>query len=233
MNKKLSNFLVVTSVLLGPIFALALTKPAPGADVESLSYVFYLYYDQGQLFADRDYEIKFNVLNEKFTSETPNPQTSYKGEIVNFKSEVVKTFQFDPQRGDPRFLKGKVSVRGPYAADALKASFYDGQGKQLLSVFVSQASICDNSGLCDSEAGENEQICPNECKKPRITTPQGTRLPPPPVSDEGPDITTILTYVVGGVGVAVVAWFGWKWWRKRREGSFPLPPPSPPPSPIS
>ena len=69
-------------------------------------YLFHLYYDNGQLFADRDVQFKYDVLPEMFVSEILNTQFPYKGEVVNLKGEVAETFQFDPRKGNPKFLKG-------------------------------------------------------------------------------------------------------------------------------
>ncbi len=221
---KSALFLLVLFVSL-PNFIYAVTKPAPDSNIDNLSYVFYLYYDNGQLFADRDYEIKFDLVNEVFSPESPNEAVAYKGEIVNFKSEVVKTFKFDPQKGDVNFKSGKLMVRGPYVPNALSAKFYNNQNQPLVTMFISVASICNDDGFCDSVAGENEKTCANDCKKPRAT-------PTPAVIQDdssgflgGFDLNTVLIYVVGGAGVAVLAWLGWKWWKKKRGESF-MPPPS-------
>lgn len=217
--------ILIVSILITPFyFSSALTKPGPDADIDNLSYVFYLFYDNGQLFADRDYEVKFDVLEEAYSPELPDEAIAYIGEIVNFKQEVVKTFRFDPRRGDPDFKVGKITVRAPYVSDALSARFYDNQGRQLVTMFVTIASICNDDDFCDSVAGENEKTCSNDCKKIRPT--------PIPITPEVTsgflgdfDMITIGIYAVSGLGVIVLAWFGWKWWKKKREESF-LPPPS-------
>lgn len=217
--------------LLFAISAFAVTKPDPNADINSLSYVFYLYYDHGQLFADRDYEIKYDVVSEVFTAETVDESSAFKGVIVNFKSDTVRAFFFDPKKGDPNFVAGKVAVRGPYASDGSRAQFYDAQGNQLVTVFINSAALCNDDGFCDSTGGENETNCAADCKKPR-----GTPIPAASVEPAlgffggSDDLTTILIYAVGGTGVVVGAWFGWRWWKKKKEGSFlPPPPPSSPP----
>lgn len=236
--KKIYTILIVSSLFVFSSVASALTKPGPEAKVENLSYEFYLYYDKGQLFADRDYELKFDVVNETFTPETVNEQIAFKAEIYNFKSELVKTFTFDPKKGVSSFTNGKIIIKGPYVSDGLRVQFYNEQGSQLISIFVNAGSICNDDGDCNSAGGENENTCANDCKVPRAT-------PTPLIIDEPTgflgdfDMNTILIYVVGTMGVIVISWLGWKWWKKKREESF-LPPqqapqvdrmPPPPPMP--
>jgi len=231
----MKKILILTAVfLLGVSFANAQTKPAPGTDTDSLSYVFYLYYNNGQLFGDRDYAVKYDVVSEKFVPEVVGA-TSYKGEIVNSKFEVVKIFQFDPQKGDFNFNMGKVSIRGSYAPDGSRANFYDPSGRPILSISVSASAICDGDGFCNAQIGEDSKTCPADCQAViNFPVPSNTQLP---VVDEGFnlfgfDLIQIVTYAIGGLGVGFIAWLGWKWWKKRKEGDFPLLPPTPPSAPI-
>src|SRR3989344_3107775 len=59
---------------------------------DSYVYNFHLYYDNGQLFADRDFEFKYDVIPEEFTPETFNTQFPFKGEIINLKNGVAAEF---------------------------------------------------------------------------------------------------------------------------------------------
>lgn len=240
VKKKIYIFSVIGLFVFSFSFVQALTKPGPDADLDNLSYVFYLFYDNGQLFADRDYEVKFDIINQKFIAETPPSGSAYKAEISNFKSQLAKTFDFDPRKGDAGFRTGKIQVKGPYVSDGLKVTFYDNERNPVLNIFIRDGSICNDDGICTSAENENEKTCPADCKQVR---PSRT-VEPPPVFDEGPDLTMLLIYVFGGLGVAVGAWFGWKWWKKRREENFLPPPPSaggptppsalfPPPPPLS
>ncbi|OGE94619.1 MAG: hypothetical protein A3B10_00500 [Candidatus Doudnabacteria bacterium RIFCSPLOWO2_01_FULL_44_21] len=213
-----------------PIFAgllvvsssvLAVTKPSPDANFDSLSYNFYLYYDNGQIFADRDYAVKYDIVSAKFVEASP-AANAYKLEISNFKSEVIKTVLFDPKHGDFNFVRGKITVKAPYTTSGMRASFYDNQNRQLVTIFINETALCNDNNSCNSAGGENETTCPSDCgpgKTPRPT------VGPTQTLDEGPDILTIVLYAVGGLAVAVGAWFGWRWWKNKKEESF-----SPPPS---
>src|SRR3989344_4214622 len=180
-----------------------------------LSYLFHLYYDNDQLFADRDFEFKYDVIPEEFVPETYNTQFPFKGEIINFKNEVAAEFLFDPgsygnNPGEKRLLvKGKISVKAPYVPDGQKAVFYDSQGRTLLTVFVSESSFCNDDGVCNSERGEDNKTCSNDCKAlPTVDSQQPTT--------EGKGLSgtvwalTILALAFVGVG----GWYAWRRWRK-------------------
>lgn len=225
MQKKINIFFLVIILAGSFTFAHALTKPSADADISSLSYVFYLYYDNGQLFADRDHEIKYDVITEKYVAPASSP-TNFKGGIITFKSVTAQTFEFDPKQGNPSLTSGKIQVKAPYVSDAQQATFYNVQGNPVLNVFVNAASICNDDGVCTSAEGENINTCVNDCKQARVSP---TTTPAPVSFDEGFDLNTILIYSVGGLGVAVGAWFGWKWWKKKRGENFLPPSPLPPP----
>src|SRR3990167_4149903 len=77
MIKKLS-ILVVGLVLVGGFVFADTAEPQ-----EDFVYLFHLYYDNGQLFADRDFQFKYDVVPETFISETLTTQFPYRGEVVN------------------------------------------------------------------------------------------------------------------------------------------------------
>ncbi|MBI2062495.1 MAG: hypothetical protein HYT64_02300 [Candidatus Yanofskybacteria bacterium] len=226
-TKFITFYLIVTALsffLAGFIFAEGDRNPLDS------SYLFYLYYDNGQLFADRDVQYKYDVIPEKFVPETLSTQFPYKGEVINLKGEVAETFQFDPRRGNPKFLKGKISVKASYMPDGQKVVLYNYQGDALLTIFVSESSFCNDDGVCNPDVGEDTKTCPSDCK---ISTP-------PPAG--GPTITTgtssggagmikVLIYLIIGLGVAGGGWYGWKWWKGRQAPPKEMPTlPSPPPS---
>ena len=177
------------------------------------SYLFYLYYDNGQLFADRNFEFKYDVIPEIFVPETLNTQFPYKGEIVNLKGEVVQKFQFDPRKGNPKFLKGTLSVKAPYVSDGQKAVFYNNQGDALLTIFVSESSFCNDDGVCNPDVGEDTKTCSNDCK---LATPVPTITTEPSVGGGGGLLKSII-YLIIGIGVTAGGWYGWKWWKSKQK----------------
>ena len=191
--------LVVGSWLLVGSFVFA---DEPGDS--NFTYLFHLYYDNSQLFADRDFELKYDVIPEEFVPETYSTQFPFKGEIVTLSNRIASTFLFDPRRGDPDFRAGKISVKAPYAPNGQKAVFYDSQGRTLLTVFVSESSFCNDDGVCNFDRGENENTCPNDCK--------GVVPVPPPKQDvngQG-DMLMSAIYVLIIAGAALGGWFGWR-----------------------
>ena len=138
-------------------------------------------------------------------------------------------------------MAGKIAVKGPYAPDGFRVNFFDPAGKPVLAIFVNDSSVCDGDGFCNAQLGEDTRSCPVDCQIARVSP--SPSITPLSTGDEGFDflgfdLIQLITYVVGGVGVGVIAWLGWKWWKKRKEGDFPLPPSSPmssllPPTPPS
>ncbi len=221
----------MTKKLLILVFGFALLSGFVLADtVESQDfvYLFHLYYDNGQLFADRDVQLKYDVIPETFVQETLTTQFPYKGEVISLKGEVAKTFQFDPRHGDPKFLKGKISVKAPYVSDGQKVVFYDSQGNQLLSIFVSESSFCNDDGACNPDVGEDTKTCPSDCKTatpiPTITTTQ-------PSTGGWGGMIKILIYTIIGLGLAGGGWFGWRWWQKKKQSAITETPTYLPPAP--
>ena len=204
---KIFSIILILFLVL-PLSSFAITE----SEDDQYVYLFHLYYDNGQIFADRDFDIKYNIIAESFVSETFITQFPYKGEIINFNNQVASTFQFDPRQGNSSFLKGKISVKAPYFADGQKVNFYDGQGNQLLSIFVSESSFCNDDGVCNSDVGEDSKTCPLDCK---TATPVPTVSPDP--SDGGSGVLKLLIYIIIGIAVAGGGWYGWKWWKKRQE----------------
>lgn len=199
--------IIVLAFLLLSVFVFA-DQPAQQQD---FIYSFHLYYDNGQLFADRDVQFKYDVIPEKFIPETINTQFPYKGEVINLKSEVANTFQFDPRQGNPKFLKGKISVKVPYVPDGQKVIFYNNQGDALLTIFVSESSFCNDDGVCNSATGEDTKTCPSDCKQvlPVPVASPGVL----PAGGEGSGVLKGIIYLIIGIGIAGGFW----WWRKRKS----------------
>lgn len=203
---------IIGLLLLSPFFVYAEGDRDPMAS----SYLFFLYYDNGQLFANRDFEFKYDVIPEAFIPETINTAFPYKGEIINLNNQVAATFQFDPRRGDPKFLKGIISVKAPYVPDGQKAVFSDAQGQQLLTIFVSESSFCNDDGVCNADIGEDQTTCPLDCK----STPIPIASPDVLAGGQSNMLMTAI-YVLISIGVVLGGWFGWRWWKNRKKNNSP------------
>lgn len=171
-------------------------------------YLFYLYYDNGQLFPDRDFEFKYDLLAKPFQQEVLNTQTPYRGEVIDVLGRAKTTFEFDPQNGDPSLTTGKISVEAPKFADASEVRFYNDKGELLLTVDVSGSSFCDDNGVCEEEVGENAVNCPYDCK---VITPS---------------VPTSFPWVWVSVGAGIIVVFAaWFIMRRRRVATQAVPPP--------
>ena len=201
-------FLSALLFVVSPVFA---SEFVPDTPPSQLSYVFRLYYDNGQLFADRDFEFAYDVIPEKFVSETYSTQFPFKGEVINFLNQTVAVFQFDPRGGDQNFLKGKIAVKAPYIPDGQKAIFYDAQGRILVTIFVSESSFCNDDGVCNFDKGEDEITCPNDCRgvvAPSSLDENGLPRAESRGGQGGILMSAIYVLIIAGVGVG--GWFGWK-----------------------
>lgn len=204
--------LMLTLVLvISPLFVFA----SHGEEIiptQPASYLFHLYYDNDQLFADRDFEFKYDVIPEEYAVELYRTEFHFKGEIFNLKNESVFQFNFDPKRGDPGFIKGKIQIKAPYIPDGQKVVFYNNQGNSLVTIFVQDSSFCNDDSVCDFDKGEDDKTCPNDCSVPPTTNNQQ------PITEEGGTSSKMITVmilavVLAGVGV-------WYFWRKMKKPKF-------------
>src|SRR3989344_4346660 len=202
-------FITLLFIFLVPISSFAISE----SEEDRYVYLFHLYYDNGQLVADRDAEFKYDIVAEIFVPETLNTQFPYKGEVVNLKGEVAETFQFDPKQGNPSFLKGTLSVRAPYLPDGQKVVFYNNQGDASLTIFVSDSSFCNDDGVCNADVGEDSKTCPNDCKN---VTPVPTVSPVLPGSGGKAGLVWGAIYVIVGISLAGGLWYFFK---KRKDPS--------------
>ncbi|MBX4189916.1 hypothetical protein KW791_01280 [Candidatus Parcubacteria bacterium] len=224
MNKKIF-FILFIFLIAGRVFADTAT-PGEG----EFSYSFHLFYDKGQLYADRDFQFKYDILAQGYEQPPVNTQFPYRGEIINFAGEVADHFTFDPKQGDVKFVSGKISVEAPYVADAQKVNFYNAQNQPLISIYVSESSFCNDDGVCNDDRGEDPGTCPKDCKLVNPTAPQ-------PVNPGDNEATTNLIWSAVYVGIGIILIAGlWIWRRKKKTppGSMKLPPiPPRPPYPSS
>ncbi len=156
---------IISLIILGLAFTFFVLADTV-SEQESFIYRFHLYYDNGQLFANRDFEFKYDVIPDDFVSETISTNRAFRGEIISGKEEVLHSFQFDPQKGNSAFKEGSIAVDGPYFANAANVNFYNDENQLLLTLDVSGSSFCNDDGICNSDVGENYQNCPNDCPRP-------------------------------------------------------------------
>lgn len=220
--------ILLISLILVPLLAGA--EGTADKQIPKAEYLFHLYYDNGQLSADRDFQFKYDIISEEFIQGSLTTQFPYRGEIINMLGEVADHFIFDPKQGDVNFMKGKISVKAPYVADGQKVIFYDSQNQPILTIPVSDSSFCDDDGICNSDRGEDSLSCPKDCKQSLPVPPTAT-----PISsdDESSGLLSGILYTLGGLILAGLGWWFFK--RRKNQDTFIPPPPSlpTPPTPPS
>lgn len=221
----IKKFLIL-SLLIIPLFASAegiADKQTPKAE-----YLFHLYFDNGQLNADRDFQFKYDIISEEFQQENITTQFPYRGEIINLAGEVANHFVFDPKQGDIKFTKGKISVKAPYVADGQKAVFFDVQNQPVLTIYVNDSSFCNDDGICNADRGEDSLSCAKDCKQ-SLPAPPVNPVTNPPAGGSSGIISGIIYTILGLVLLAGLWWF----LKRRRSSNSTLPnlPPPVPPSP--
>ncbi len=183
---------------------------------QSFYYVFHLYYDNGQIVADRDFKYPYDVIPGEFQPDAVIAQFPYRGDIINFPGEIANHFTFDPKQGDAKFVKGKISVKAPYVADGQKAVFFDPQNNPILTITVSESSFCNDDGICNEDRGEDSLSCPKDCKQ---------SLPAPPVTSPNSETGSSKGIVSGIIYTLIgIILLGLLWWFLRRRGRGQTPP---------
>ncbi len=206
--------------ILGCLIGFSVLADINNVKPTEFSYVFHLYYDKAQLYADRDFQFKYDIVAGSYVQPAVG-QFPYRGVIINIAGEPATSFKFDVQ-------SGKISVRAPFVADGQKAVFYDSQNQLVLAVPVSDSSFCNDDGICNTDRGEDSLTCPKDCKG-GLPAPAATTTPTASGGGSAGVVSGVI-YAVVGLGLAGGLW----WFFKKRSSSSQLPPlslPTPPTPP--
>jgi len=210
---------IIVIIILTVVVGIGFHVHADTLTGNSFYYIFHLYYDNGQLSADRDFQFKYDVIPGDFIADPVNTQFPYRGEIVNLMGEIAGRFVFDPKQGDVNFSKGKILVNASYVADGQKAVFYDSQNQPVLTISVSDSSFCNDDGICNADQGEDSLSCPKDCKQGLVTP-----LPATPTSSSGESsgLWSGILYTLTGLVLAGLVWWFFK--RRRNSNNMTFPP---------
>src|SRR3989344_9696960 len=207
---RLSN---LKNIILPILVILALMSPISFSRADSLLseeefpfvYLFHLYYDSGRLFADKDFEFKYDLIADQFVQPQLDTDTRYKGEVVSVSGNIIGNFKFDPPVD-----RGKISAKGQHFSNASKVNFYNDKDELLLTIQVSESSVCNEDGVCGADTGENSQNCPSDCKiTPAITI---TPKPQPSLLGRIFSLTNLL-----GLTVAAILIFLFRWLKRKKQ----------------
>ena len=185
------------------------------AQPDSYYYQFHLYYNNGALMADRDFEYIYDVIPGLYVQ--PEIQTAYPyiAEVISVKGVKLTEIKFDPGLTLVGKTAGKLVIALPYFANAKDVNIYDNQEKILISIPVGETSFCNDDKICDSDVGENYNNCPNDCTSSSLlaVTPSPSTTAIPETGKTSSLLSAIL-YILGGLVIAG-GYFGWRWYQKR------------------
>lgn len=213
-KKNYLSVVILAGLMVGSSFFLV--KAVRAEEQSGFVYLFKLYYDQGQLFADRDFEFKYDLIAENYTPEIIKGQTGYQGEIMAIGGRKEATFQFSVRQG-------KMTTKAPYFSDAEAVNFYNSEGRKLLTISVRENSVCNNNGVCEEKVGESEDNCSTDCIIFSSFGPTPTDAVIRPIRGSF-NIGQFLLRVSVLVGVIVLLFLIIWFWRKNKK-KHDLPPP--------
>ncbi|MBI2065442.1 MAG: hypothetical protein HYT62_05360 [Candidatus Yanofskybacteria bacterium] len=205
------NLANLKNVILSVLMISALMSPGSFSRADSVTpaeefpfvYLFHLYYDNGRLLADKDFEFKYDLIADQFVQPQLNTAKPFRGEVVSISGSIIGNFKFDPP-----VAKGKISVKGPHFSNAGKVNFYNDKDELLLIIQVSESSVCNEDKICNADTGESNQNCPSDCK----TVPTETPKAQPSLLGRVFSLTNLL-----GLAVVIILVFLFRWLRSRKN----------------
>lgn len=213
MNKFLVLFFIIFTIT---SFAFA------AQDSGVYTYQFHLYFDNGKLVKDRDFEFAFDLIAQEY--QAPSGNTEYRGEILSVHDKKLADFDFS-LGGIAPTGRGKLTVYAPYFDNAKTALFYNPSDREILSVDLAPSGpLCNEDGFCNSDVGEDATNCPADCTV-AAPSPTTTPLPAKNVVVFGLTLIQILTWLGAVIAALAAIWFGFKWLAKRRASNQNLQPP--------
>ena len=197
---------------------------ASGDVVESPSYYYqlHLYYNNGTLVADRDFQYVYDVIPGTYTQTEIQTAYPYIGEVISIGGVKLAEVIIDPGAQLIGKTSGKLTVTLPYFANTKDINIYDNKRGILISIPVGETSFCNDDKICDSDIGENYNNCPNDCTSTSLATATPSASPTAILepSKTSPLLSAIL-YILGGL-VIVGGYFGWRWYQKKNLNNITI-----------
>lgn len=155
----LKSSLLILFIVLSPI-----TNIRGAQDDGVYTYVFQLYFENGSLIEDRDFENPFELIAQEFQKSNLAPN-SYRGEIMSVTNKKLGDFTFSLPIGNEK----RLAVLAPYFDNAKTANFYNSQNQKLLTIDLAPSGpLCNEDKLCNNETGETNLNCSSDC--PALTS---------------------------------------------------------------
>lgn len=167
------------------------TLVSANVDPETWEYLFHLEYKEGKLSTDPLLKPSdlYDSIPEDYTPEFSPAETDFYGNVISGKGKELARFGFNkPTTMIPSLGKSLMNVFGPYFANADRVAFYERSGKHLFDISVRGSSFCNDNNKCETNVGENNHYCPNDCPLPAGTTPPAPA--PIPVPAPTPEIVS-------------------------------------------
>lgn len=186
------------------------------------TYIFHLYFNNGNLTKDRDFDPPFELIAQEYEG-VDRTTMSYYGEIISVSNKKLADFPiFTPAAG-----KGKFSANAPFFDNAKTANFYDDQNQKLLTIDLAPSGpVCNEDKICNKDTGETYLNCSNDCSAPvssAIPSPTSFSDAKHTFSDYLIDFLSFpFSLVILGVILVVFVWFFLK--RKKTKLSAETPP---------
>ena len=221
-NNSLVTRIILLLTFVGSLFIYNTNLVLGQQDNSSEKFILiHLFFNAGNLVTDRDFAVPYEIISssdlEKLSFEEDEENEAkdiYRGEIISFQDKTLSTFEFSPSKNRvdrsisaSSFNIGKVSLITAYYPQAKEINFYEpSTSNKIISVSVEREALCNENKICESERGESGFTCPSDC----ISSP--TPIPDSQASS-GSNVgkwVGIVLYIVGGIVLAVIAWFLYK-----------------------
>lgn len=206
---KIILFFLFLAVPLGGVF---------GAQDDGIfTYLFHLYFDNGALVKDRDFETPFELIAQEF-QDSEVMAGSYYGEILSVTNQKLAIFPFFPPLVGG---KGKTSSLAPYFDNAKTANFYNPQNQKLFTIDLAPfGPVCNEDKQCNADTGETFLNCPSDCQA--LVSPSAIPTPAPLVNFGMTDVLSSPLFVAIFIAITV-AIIIWLWLRRKRNSSYESP----------
>ncbi|MBU2637576.1 MAG: hypothetical protein KJ955_01240 [Nanoarchaeota archaeon] len=107
-------------------------------------------------------------LVEGYPDHKLQPEDGFNAKVLSVKGEEIYSFNFSVEfwfYDNPTILTEKpVLIIFPYYRNVQEAKIYDKEDKLVLTVDLSGYTTCNENAVCNIDIGENEELCPSDCK---------------------------------------------------------------------
>lgn len=107
-------------------------------------------------------------LVEGYPDHKLQPEEGFAAKVLSVKGEELYSFKFPVEfwfYDNPAVLTEKpVLIIFPHYRNVQEAKIYDKEDNLVLTVDLSGYTTCNENAVCNIEIGENEELCPSDCR---------------------------------------------------------------------